>query len=76
MEYKIEKNIPINDVIGSRKYPFSKMEIGDSFIISEIYSYKIAQNISMMAKYHAKKYGYKFVVRKTLDNKIRIWRIK
>ena len=78
MEFKIEKNIPLNDrrslII---KHPFNEMSIGDSFIIGD-YSSKNMQKFSNRARYWArrKKNGYVFSTRKTDDNKIRIWRIK
>ena len=76
--YEINKNIPIpvSGIGRPRKYPFKEMNIGDSFIIYEKYS---RLNMSLMgnaARNWSKKgnYGYKFTLKKTEDNKIRIWR--
>ena len=78
MEYKIEKGI---ELIPKRKsgckYPFGDMNVGDSFIYDE-YSRKNQCLISNAARNWVKKAqnNWIFAVRKTEDNKIRIWRIK
>jgi hypothetical protein len=71
MEFKIEKNIKIPPPTYNRGrptiYPFEKMSVGDSFISSE-YSRINIRRISNAAR------NWKFEVRKTDDNMIRIWR--
>lgn len=76
--FLIEKNIPITKHIRKSKYPFKDMDIGDSFIISEEYSDHELRLKSNAARRWLKSSGtnYKFTLRKTEDNKIRIWRIK
>jgi hypothetical protein len=78
MEYKIEKNIPIKKPTTCTKYPFSKMSVGDSFIISKEYSRQL------MAKYAnaARNFGrvqkpiMKFSTRKVEGGAIRVWRVE
>lgn len=72
MDYQIEKNIPIStkraDIV---KYPFSQMEVGDSFTVPIEERHKIAQS----AFYFGKKNGKKFATRREID-KIRVWRVR
>ena len=79
MPYKIDKNIPIPKYgRGKRpKYPFENMEVGDSFEAGD-YSRDIANSLNGSAKSWCRYMNrrWKFTIRKTLDNKIRIWRIK
>jgi len=65
MEFKIEKGIEIPD--GWSKYPFSKMEVGDSFFVKT----KSGKSAYMYSKRH----GMRFTVRKEGDG-FRIWRIE
>jgi len=76
MKYKIEKEIKRPKPGTCRKYPFNKMEVGDSFIIGE-YTREAMCRCSNAARNWAKKVenGYRFSVRKTEDGNVRIWRI-
>ena len=90
MEFKIEKGIKIPQMQirgytfsnGMRSkqlnYPFSDMEVGDSFIISNEYSRDTMQRKACAPRNWAykRKNGWKFALRKTKDNKIRVWRVK
>ncbi len=67
--YKIEKGIPVPEMGEASKYPFSQMEIGDSFLIP---NKKTSQTGYMTNKY-ALKYGRKFVSRQ-VGNDVRVWR--
>lgn len=78
---KIEKGIEIPTRRKSCcKYPFREMEIGDSFIVDELYS---RETMSLLSS-HARNWKnrspdckhYLFSLRKVEGNKIRIWRIK
>ena len=83
---KIEKNVPIpdkcpNDGRGKKsKYPFEKMEVGDSFLHDEPYSHAAQTRLHNAARnfknYHRDKFDWKFTVRKVEGNKIRVWRVK
>lgn len=77
MKYEIEKNIPIEHYPRKYKYPFNEMAVGDSFIIGD-YANGSLSKYSTTAKYFVKKYNltWKFAVRKQLDGKVRIWRVK
>lgn len=76
--YKIEKNIPI-EVPKTSDYPFSEMEIGDSFLVpygNETQT-KLQTKISSCCSYYRSKHDHlkKFVTRITKDG-VRVWRTK
>ena len=70
-EFKIEKGVPVPPRNGGRgapeKYPFSSMEVGDSFLAPEK-----AQSSTQSA---GKRLGMKFTSRKEADG-VRIWRVE
>ncbi len=72
---KIEKGIPIpaHNGDGTRKYPFSSMEVGDSFLLNG----QNPTSVSGAAISFGKAYNrnQKFSVRKTPDG-YRCWRVK
>lgn len=80
-EIIIEKNIPISpDGRGVRsfRYPFSKMEVGDSFQV-EFVKKKCAPSASSSAFLYGKRTNTKWTSRVTkVDGKhfVRVWRIK
>lgn len=81
MTYKVEKNIPLTPTAERRaqcSYPFKKMAVGDSFIISETYTRDTMQLKANAARNWARTAGngWRFSCRKTEDNKVRIWRVK
>ena len=68
----IEKNIPVpEDRRGSRKYPFSKMEVGDSVFFEGASSDGIEYTA---ARVSACRWGWKFRAR-AADGGLRIWRV-
>ena len=72
MTYKISKNIPVPDYAGPggpSKYPWHKMEIGDSILVP---------SVTAVASGHqyGKRHGMKFNARKLSDGTHRIWRIE
>ena len=82
--FKIEKNIAWSKSEGNKPpiYPFSSMEIGDSFLYDEPYSRYNMSKISNAARNWATKTdekkcrNWRFSTRKVNDNQIRIWRIQ
>ena len=62
----VEKNIPL-----PLKFPFDKMEVGDSFVITTK-----RQTASVAARRYGDKHGMKFVTRQMPDGTIRCWRTK
>lgn len=75
--FEIEKNIPIPGY--HCKYPFEKMEIGDSFFVKEA-SDSYRRKVRNAANMFGKKNGCKFKTR-SMKNKdgidgIRIWRVE
>jgi hypothetical protein len=77
MRYKLEKNIPIGYKNKAYKYPFAKMGVGDSFTDGD-YDYDKMNELSTTARDWCRrmKNEWKFSVRKTQDDKLRIWRVK
>jgi hypothetical protein len=81
--YKIEKGIDIpkstnNGKRGNpRRYPFDKMEIGDSFFVESKNLSKARNSITSCAAIYTKKHNpeAKFMSL-TIENGIRVWRIK
>lgn len=70
----IEKNIPVPEQSGRgrrAKYPFSKMEVGDSVFFPGENS---SSRCSIAAHAYGHRVGWKFSVR-TMDGGVRIWRI-
>lgn len=82
--FKIEKNYPISGSFRSLganlRYPFSKMEIGESFEVKfnpkEIR--KRVSNISSACSSYVKanNKAAKFTVRRTSTETVRVWRLK
>jgi len=70
--FKIEKGVPVPPPKSGRyaKYPFAKMDIGDSFFASE-HPTKVRPAASWWANRHA---GFKFQTRKEGDG-VRVWRV-
>ena len=70
MEIKIEKNVPFIGRANNGKFPFYKMEIGDSFSVG------LDNRLSLrsMASTYGRKNGKKFITRQS-DDGIRVWRI-
>lgn len=77
-EYTIESNIPLPKRCcpnGGRKliYPFDKMNIGDSFFISDKSKMRVVAQSA--CSYQRRHKGYKFVTRAE-NNGLRIWRVE
>lgn len=70
MKIKIEKNIPFEPHGNNGKFPFYKMEIGDSFSVGP----DDRLSLRSMASTYGRKNGKKFATRQT-DDGIRVWRI-
>jgi hypothetical protein len=73
MGYKIQKGVPISERFksGARvKYPFTRLEIGDSFVatIGE------RRNLATAAQYWKRKKGWRFKIAKISERSIRVWR--
>jgi hypothetical protein len=78
---KIDKNVPIPKGLSvgdetksyHSKYPFSKMEIGDSFFVPHDQG---AFVVGSAASGYGRRHGKKFISRKTHDPYgVRIWRV-
>lgn len=64
MTYKIEKNIPLNQ----ERFPFSQMEVGDSFLIEDGTPRYIVYAAARRAKVK--------VATKVLDTGTRVWLVE
>ena len=61
----------------SKRYPFSKMEVGDSFLVplDGSSTHEVQSRLAANGGYWAKKLGVKFATR-AVDEGVRVWRIK
>jgi len=66
--YKIEKGVPMQKH-KSDVYPFSEMEIGDSFFVEGGDKYKLGPAASSSGKRHGRKYSVRLV-----EGGYRVWR--
>jgi hypothetical protein len=62
----IDKGVPIPN-----RFPFDKMEVGDSFVITTKRS-----TAAVAARRYGDKHGMKFITRQMPDGAIRCWRTK
>jgi hypothetical protein len=82
--FKIEKGIPISGTFRSlganQQYPFSKMEIGESFemkVNTKEIKRRVSNVSSACAAYvKSKNKAAKFTVRRTGPDTLRVWRLK
>lgn len=78
--YSIEKNVAIptierpNRKTGAYKYPFAKMEVGDSFFVP-INREKELKSVASSSSLYGSKLGRKFTTRKVVGG-VRVWRIE
>lgn len=72
---KIEKGVPItrrrHGKGGESKYPFEKLEIGDSFLLTN----KTTNAFAASVTYWSRRLKRKFISRK-VEGGVRVWRIK
>ncbi len=73
MQFTIEKNVPLTPTPTRTKYPFSEMEVGDSFHISTKRQFYAA--VASSANYAKSHSWCKFASRREGDGG-RIWRVK
>ncbi|MBN3822328.1 hypothetical protein G3O00_01680 [Burkholderia sp. Ac-20384] len=74
--FVIEKGLPIPSPMRGRpqRYPFSRMEIGDSFFVAGEQA-ALLKELSNCANYHRRRHGGNFVVR-AVDGGVRAWRVE
>jgi hypothetical protein len=75
--YEIEKGVPLPPRIRNReanrsKYPFTRMQVGDSFFVR---GRQAMNRIRTAASWAAARHGMKFSCHK-MDGGIRVWRTK
>ncbi|WP_157677858.1 hypothetical protein [Burkholderia ubonensis] len=73
--FVIEKGLPIPRAARGRRprYPFAKLEIGDSFFVAGKGA-ALLKELSNCANYHRRHHGGNFVVR-SVDGGVRAWRV-
>lgn len=74
MKFEIDKNIPIPTVRrgGYLIYPFSEMEVGDSFFVDDLGKGTALRNAACN---YARRHGKRFTVQAEKDG-LRCWRIE
>ena len=73
--YVVERNVPISEkmVHGNTKYPFYRMEVGDSFL-ARVEDTGTIPRVRAAACMYGQMHRMKFRTR-TVDGGIRVWRI-
>lgn len=75
MKIQVESGYPAPTKSTPRsKYPFAKMEVGDSFFMKSPFPEHERGRVSAAACAYAKKHGVKFST-KVFDGGVRTWRI-
>lgn len=70
--YQIDKDVELPSTGRSSVYPFSKMEVGDSFLVATD-DKRRAASLRACASTYAKKNSVKFTC-KQVDGGVRVWR--
>lgn len=73
-DFTIEKGVPMNKKGRSLKYPFGKMQVGESFFVGS--DPAIAQRVRSAACVYANRHKLKFSIFKNDDGEYRCWRVK
>ena len=76
MAYDIEEKVPLPQPrLGGRKYPWTEMKVGDSFIVTVDTEQQTAVQgtVAGSARAYGKKHGQKFTTR-IVDGGVRVWR--
>jgi phenylacetate-coenzyme A ligase PaaK-like adenylate-forming protein len=69
--YVIEKNVPLAKTeLHNTKYPFLRMEIGDSFFVANVARQKVGSAAYVAGRVH----GRTFKTR-TVEGGVRVWRV-
>jgi len=74
--YEIDKNVPMPLIyrFEEEKYPFEKMEIGDSFFAS--FEGRDSRRLQQYISKKSKEFNLKKFVTRTCNGGIRCWRVK
>ena len=70
-EYKIEKGFPVPDTRGMRKYPWRKLEVGDSFFVAGGTTALVSPSASGFSKRNP---GLQFTCMQ-VEGGVRVWRV-
>ena len=75
--FEIEKNIEMEEIVRrSKKYPFDKMEVGDSFFVPCQPELKASKQASLLGCCRQKRLAGKKFSSRRCDGGFRIWRIE
>ena len=69
MDIAIDKDVPVPSKKRGKKYPYENMDIGDSFVVSNL-GIQVVCNLNYRAK---KKLNRSFIAR-TEEGGVRVWR--
>lgn len=73
MEYQIESGVPVPEARNGRsRYPFAKMEAGDTFVVPGDEN----KGVRSAAHSYGKRHGRTFTCRRQGDGTVRVWRIE
>jgi hypothetical protein len=67
--FPVEKGVPIP--LGRDKYPWERLDVGDSFFVPG----KTLRSLATQTSYAGKRFGRRFRIR-LVDGGVRIWRIE
>lgn len=73
--YKIEKNVPIPErkTAPNKKYPFTDMEVGDSFVVFEKDEF---DRVRRAANQQRRRTGIRFLSYTDDFGNLRVWRVE
>lgn len=73
-DFKVEHGVPIPQLGGprNRKYPWDKLQVGDSFTVP----LRMRNSVSACAARYRKVYGKRFSTRMVGDDLCRVWRVE
>lgn len=75
--FKIETDVPVPTTgkLGSRKYPFEEMQVGNSFVATGETAVVAAKRVRASAYRYGKAHGTQYSIRVINPTQVRIWRI-
>lgn len=74
MTYELEDDVPLPPKAAQERYPWSQMEVGQSFMVESDDPKKAMERVRGAASNRARKHGETFALR-TVEGGVRVWRI-
>ena len=73
--FEIERGIPIPENKRHSEYPWSKLEVGDSFVVEG--DKKTAKSLRVTGWDYGRRHRpFKIIVRQETDKTVRVWRVQ